>query len=290
MRDIMIIDFHTHTFPDNVAPKALESLSLSGHVSPQSQGTMESLIQSMRDNGIDYSVNLTVMTRVDQVQRVHDKVISAMADMEPQGIITFGGMHPEYEDYRTEIRRLKACGIKGIKIHPAFAKISVSDIRYKRIIAEASEQDMIVITHAGEDISFIGENYASVSDIEDIMKDVAPVKLVLAHMGGWQNWQQVTEYIAGMPLWLDTAFSLGAMHPRPGCSLPYEHQMSSEEFVTLVRKHGADRVLFGTDSPWEKQGEYISQVSQTGLTDDETKLILGVNAGRLLGINQEECL
>lgn len=33
-------------------------------------------------------------------------------------IITFGGMHPNYTNYKEELLRLKQAGIPGIKLHP----------------------------------------------------------------------------------------------------------------------------------------------------------------------------
>lgn len=277
----MIIDFHTHTFPEKIADRALEELSQSGGIVPQLRGTTQSLTDSMKKYGVDKSVNLTVMTRADQVEKVHNKIIDNQ-QLEEAGIITFGGMHPDYSNYREEIRRLKKGGIRGIKIHPAFAGVNIDDIRFMRILAAASEQDMIVVTHAGYDISYLGENYASVKQIENVMEQVKPTRLVLAHMGGWQDWKLVSERLAGMPLWLDTAFSLGRLHVREARSLLYENHMDITEFVTLVRKHGVDKVLFGTDSPWEKQGDYIEMIRNSGLNSDEITRILGDNALKLL--------
>ena len=51
----------------------------------------------------------------------------------------------------------------------------------------------------------------------------------------------------------------------------------------MVRKHGADKILFGTDSPWYDQKQALEDFNSTGLNDDEKKLILGENAKRLFG-------
>ena len=52
-------------------------------------------------------------------------------------------MHPEFEGFGTEMKRLREHGIKGIKIHPAYQETDLNDIKFKRIIAAAEENDMI---------------------------------------------------------------------------------------------------------------------------------------------------
>jgi predicted TIM-barrel fold metal-dependent hydrolase len=51
-----------------------------------------------------------------------------------------------------------------------------------------------------------------------------------------------------------------------------------------VRKHSADKILFGSDSPWSSQRETLEMVKTSGLTPDELNLILENNAAKLLNI------
>ena len=282
----MIIDFHAHTFPPKISLKALESLSKNGHVKYTADGTVDSLIEMMSHSGVKYSVNLPVMTRADQVSQVNDSLLRTKDKLFSMGIVTFGGLHPAFEDYKQEIRRLKEAGIKGIKLHPAFQGVHINDIAYKRIIAEISAQGMIAITHSGLDVGFLNENYATVPELLDLIDDVHPEKLVLAHMGGWQAWDEVQRDLAGAPVWLDTAFSLGPVQIRPGDEdvMLYHSNMSRQNFVSLVRKHGADKVLFATDSPWERQEDYLAFIKGCDLSEKEKQLVLGENAAALLNI------
>jgi len=282
-----VIDFHVHTFPKQIALKALESLSNTGHVKYFSEGSVESLISSMQKKGIDYSVNLPVMTRLDQVIQINDSMIKKKSSMEEQGIITFGGLHPEFEGYREEIKRLKASGIKGIKLHPAFQGIHINDIRYKRIIDAISEEGMISITHCGMDVSFLDENYASIDELKEVIDEVKPENMVLAHMGGWQDWDLVESELAGANVYLDTAYSFGPVYPREGHEkmMIFRDNLNSESFERIVKKHGSEKILFATDSPWADQGKYVDFVRNTELSDVEKNNILFENAFKLLGIN-----
>ena len=60
------------------------------------------------------------------------------------------------------------------------------------------------------------------------------------------------------------------------------YRLSPESFLRMVREHGANRVLFGSDSPWGGQAETLAALKETGLTDEEQKAVLGENAAKLL--------
>ena len=132
-----------------------------------------------------------------------------------------------------------------------------------------------------------------------MLEKIQPHKLVLAHMGGWGCWDQVEEHIVGKDVWLDTAFSLLPIRPAPGTQRqPQEDPpLSRQQFLRMVRRHGADRILFGTDSPWENQAETLAVLRgmelpegadpdcgslEDGLTSQELSDILGNNGARLL--------
>ena len=159
-----------------------------GHLSgiePGTNGAPSGLAASMKEAGIDYSVNLPVMTSVKQAGSVNEKMIQAKEELEKEGILTFGGLHPDMENYREELKKLADAGISGIKLHPAYQAVDVDDIRMERIIDAASELGLIVLIHAGIDIGIYDRNYASVAQILNVIRDVQPEKFVLAHMGGW---------------------------------------------------------------------------------------------------------
>ena len=200
------------------------------------------------------------------------------------GLISFGGIHPDNGDYRLILQNLVQNGVKGIKLHPVFQRTYLDDIRYLRIISCACEQGMIVLIHAGYDISDPRLDYSTVPHIVSMLDAVKPQKLVLAHMGGWNCWTEAEKYLIGRNIWLDTSFSLlplrsahaTAKEPDESCIL------SRENFIRMVKKHGADRILFGSDSPWAGQAETIAALKNAGLTDAESNAILGENAADLL--------
>ena len=60
--------------------------------------------------------------------------------------------------------------------------------------------------------------------------------------------------------------------------------MNRDEFVTLVRRYGADKVVFGSDSPWADQMEYVRFIRESGLSESEIELVLYKNASRILNL------
>ena len=289
MNNFMIIDFHTHTFPENLAGRAIAKLAASSRARNYLDGTADALEASMKEAGVDYSVLLPVATRPGQQEDINRAAVEVNRHSGETGLISFGGIHPENEDYREILRGLSRNGVKGIKIHPVFQRVAIDDLRYLRIIECASENDMIVITHAGYDIGFPGEDFSSVRRIERMLDAVKPRKCVLAHMGGWDCWEEVEERIAGRDVWLDTAFSLLPIEPAPGTVRDPEENppLSREQFLRMVRRHGADRILFATDSPWSGQRQMVAAIRDSGLGKKEQEAVLGGNARELLGILQE---
>ena len=282
----MIIDFHTHTFPARISARVLEHLSDVAHISYFSDGSNQGLLASMKRNQVDYSVLLPVMTRPDQVESLNSAMIRDRDSLLASGLIPFGGMHPDYPHVGRELSRLKENGIPGVKLHPAYQGVDIDDPRCLKIIEEASARDMIIMVHAGIDIGIFDHNYASVPAILSVLDRVGPKKLVLAHMGNWGEWDDVERDLAGAPVWLDTAFSLGPVISKFGQEkdLVYENNMSPDQFVRIVRKHGADRILFATDFPWADQAAYTHYITHFPLTDSEKEGILSGNAVKLLNL------
>jgi predicted TIM-barrel fold metal-dependent hydrolase len=257
----------------------------------------------MERSGVDLSINLPVLTTPEQTDKVNDSLLAGRDKMLDMGILTFGGMHPGYSAYREKLRMLAREGVKGIKLHPAYQRTDLDDPVMMRIIDAANESGLIVLIHAGLDIGIPGHDYSDISMILRVLEEVRPSKLVLAHMGGWKNWKAVGKYIAGAPVWLDTAFVMGRIDRKeegissisqwvPGsevtaCKNPEDddfYNMTADSFLTLCQKHGTDRILFATDCPWADQKAYVDAFRSLPFTEEEQNAILGENALKLLGM------
>ena len=280
----MIIDFHTHTFPDKIAARAIEGMQQKSHAAAFARGTVSDLTQSMAESSVDLSVVLPVATNPAKLVSVNDVSIAMNGK---QGLVYFGAMHPMAENWKEELTRLHATGIQGIKLHPFYQGVDVNDVRTLRILGKAAELGMIVVIHAGNEIAYPGQVRCSPEMAADALRQVGGENpVVLAHMGGWKNWDRVLDNLADSGCYMDTAISLGSIVPLDDGHYTDEELplLTEAGFVKLVRGFGSERVLFGTDSPWACQKTEIQKIQRLSLTQQEKDNLLGANARQILNL------
>lgn len=265
----MIIDFHTHIFPDKIAEKTIEALSKISGVTAATDGTLNGLLMSMDRSGVDLSVIMPVVTKPSQFEAVN--TFAAKVNEQYAGkLLSFGGIHPDSKDYKAELNRIKELGLPGIKLHPDYQGVMIDDPRYMRIIEYADALGLTVLVHAGIDIGLPEPVHCPPDKARKVLDTLKPKNLVLAHMGGWKQWDEVIELLAGEQVYLDTAFCFD--------------YMTRESFMKLCEKHGTDKILFATDSPWSDACRDIEVIKSLPLTDETKEAIFSGNARKLLNM------
>ena len=277
----MIIDFHTHIFPEKIASRAISGMQAVSHAAAFCDGTLAGLRASMADSGISYSVVLPVATNPAKLTSMNDAAIALNGK---DGIFHFGAMHPLAENWKQELDRIAAAGLKGIKIHPHYQETDIDDIRYLRLLGRAAELGLLTVMHSGLDIGYPGVVRCSPAMTASALNQLGNIPIILAHMGGWKNWDQVADHLGPTGCMLDTAISIGQIAPldsdyyRPE-DLPL---LDNEAFCALVNAFGSKRILFGTDSPWANQKAEVARIQAMPLTEAEKEDILWRNANALL--------
>lgn len=262
-----IIDVHTHAWVDQLAEKAVGALRGDATITwdPMYDGTISGLIAEMDRTGVDISVIQPVSTKPSQVPAINDWA----ASVDGGRIVAFGSMHPDFDDPASEIARMKGLGLRGFKMHPEHQSFAPDEHRLDAIWQAAIDNGMIVLFHAGADV--IHPTVRGTADSFARLIEAWPhLRAILAHMGGYQQWSEVERHLSGSDVWLDTAYVLG--------------HLPDEQFVELVRAHGVDKVMFGTDGPWTNAARELEHLSRLGFSESELAGILGGNAERLLGL------
>jgi predicted TIM-barrel fold metal-dependent hydrolase len=263
----MIIDIHTHVFPDALAKKAMSALksSINNLYPSVHDGTVSGLLEKMDEWHIDISVIQPVITKASQVKKTNDWIRSVCSDR----IIGFGGIYPHSDNYKEDIDYVIDLGLKGLKFHAEYQNFILDDDRMLRIYDYALSKGLILMHHAGFDPAFPPPCKSSPKRFARIGEMLKGGTIIAAHLGGHEQWDEVEEDLAGSNIYLDT--SMGFQY------------FSEEQFLRIVKKHGVDKILFASDSPWSYADSEIKKIRSLPLTEDEKNMILCKNAESILG-------
>ncbi|HAH08075.1 MAG TPA: amidohydrolase [Elusimicrobia bacterium] len=261
-----IIDFHAHAYPDHLAARALKTLLDSvDRGQAHTDGTVAGLRASMQKNGIAKSVLLSIATKPSHVPKIADACKAWLAP----DIMPFGSLHPASVTMDEDIRRLKDCGLRGVKLHPEFQDFHVDDRKVFPMYEALSAAGLITVFHAGNDPGPFTSDHGLPPAFKTVHLSFPCLKMVLAHMGGWQAWDEVDRHTAALQIFFDTSSVM--------------QHLPKEAFLKLARKHGTERILFGSDSPWFEPADDLRWLDSAGLSSDELERILHKNAEALLG-------
>ncbi len=262
----MIIDMHTHCFPDRLASRAIAALQQVGELPAYHDGTAADLARKTRLAGIDLAVVQPIATKPEQTPTIN-RWAQNLGD---PVLLGFGTLHPGYADWADEVNWLQQQGFRGIKFHPEYQQFFVDDERYFPIYEAVFQAGMVILFHAGADIAYEEPFHGTPQRLAHIVDTFPDGRIIAAHMGGYRFWTDVERCLIGRHIWLDTSFGLPELGPR--------------RMVTMMRNHGLDRILFGSDAPWSDQATALAGIRSLDLTPAEQAAVLGGNATRLLGL------
>ena len=268
MTGIKCIDFHTHVFPDTLAPRAIAALVESGkHLyTPHTDGTKNGLIDFMDKSGIDVSVVMPVITKQSQTLKTN----AFSAEITGERIKAFGAIYPHTDDYKRDIDYVVSLGLPGIKLHAEYQDFVADSPEMLKIYDYAFSKGLIILHHAGFDPAYDPPYRATPKMFANIAKQLGGGVMIAAHLGGQSLWDDVEKYIVGTDIYIDTSMGFDFYQ--------------TEQFLRIVKAHGSQKILFGTDSPWSDSGKERKTLLSLPLSDEEKENILHKNAERLLGI------
>lgn len=265
----MIIDFHTHCFPDHLAPKAMEKLGDTCNIPHYTDGTVKDSLRLMKECGVDKAVVCNIATNPKQTVNVNN--FAVMVNNVYPELISFGSVHPDNDpkDIQFELKRLAAAGIKGIKLHPDYMMKHITDESYKIIFSICCELDLIVVTHSGFDYISPNSSNCVPEDILKIIYEFRTLKLVAAHAGGARMWDDTIKYLLGKNVWFDL-------------STLVTEKMDKDIAYKIITEHDPYKILFASDMPWCNPKDEIDYINSLGLPNDLLDRIYYRNANRLL--------
>ena len=255
-----VIDVHTHIWPSKLAPNAVEHVGTYYNYDMHGKGTIEDLTKSAKEAGIEKLIIHSSALKASQVETVNDATASHLSET----VAGFGTLHPDYKDFEKEILRIKSLGLKGIKLHPDFQFFNIDDRRMYEAYDIIRAEKLPILFHMGD----VKYDYSSAHRLLKVLNDFPGIIVIGAHLGGHLKWDDAEELLVGKDIYMD-------------CSST-DRMLMPERAVRIMRNHGTEKILFGTDYPIELHKEGVEKFLALGLTDEENENILYNNAYNLL--------
>lgn len=274
-----VIDFHTHNFPDALAPRAIASMvgKLHGSLVPVGDGTVATQLRAMTAAGVGKAVVCPVATKPTQFRVILDRA-KALRDGEfgqeaAERLVQLCSVHPADPDFSDHLKEIAAAGFKGVKIHPYYQGFSLDDSQVVPFFTAVRDAGLFVISHCGIDLGFVESPMTcGPAQISTLLRAVPGLTFVAAHLGG----------CGGNP-----PHAVDALLDFDNCFLDTAVVCvcdDDEEAQRVMAEWPADRLLFATDYFWRDESFVAGWVRKFRPDPAEQEKIFSKNAHRLLGL------
>ena len=283
-----VIDAHCHVYPEKIAARAVESTDYFYNTHAHGQGTVPDLLMVGGAAGVDGYVIQSVASTPHHVESINRFIAAAIAadisEAESGGhsgkLTGLGTLHPDHPDLKRAVEDILSHGLHGVKLHPDMQKFCIDDERAYPIYQLCVEYDLPILMHMG-DPRF---DYSHPDRLHRVLTDFPTLTVVGAHMGGWANWDYACDRLSDFQnLYVDTSSSMATAVKDYGIE-PHVTSLTPAHTAALIRRWGAEKVLFGTDYPMWSQADDLAVFFEMGLSDAENRMILSENARRVFRI------
>ena len=277
----MIIDFHTHIFPEEIRENREKYFPYEPafkllYSSPESKlAGIKDIVDSMDIEGVDKSVVFGFPWRSSDLSKRHNDYILEAVDRFPERLAGFCCIDPFNKDAVPEVVRCLEAGLSGIG-EIAFYQSGIdkaSQKKLKPLMEICEDKNLPVLIHTNEPVGHLypGKTPNTLEQIYSLVRKFSNNKIVLAHWGGGMFFfnllkKEVGEYLKNV--YFDTAAS-------PFLYYPQIYQIA----IQII---GKNKILFGSDFPLLKPSKYFKEFEKAGLSKDEIESICGNNAAELL--------
>lgn len=295
----MIVDAHTHAFPDEHLGMRWQQML--GVREPKRTGHIDELRNLMEQAGIDRAVILLWARSGELHERlaaggelaeeeIRERVRAEIDTYNRWGcelardderFLAFVGINVRYlaeDEIAGRIDDLVAAGASGVKIIPPSMRLYADDPALVPVFARCAELGLPILSQSGSgggEPPYPGaDHYGRPGRYARVLREFPDLILILAHTGhGYE--EDIVGLAAGHErLFTDTSLRLSRLG-RPGNPTP-------EELVDLYRRIGVEHVLFGTNFPFVDPVAYRRKLDALPFDDAERELIASGNFLRAL--------
>lgn len=267
--DFDVIDTHVHLYPDKIAEKVTSALSAKFGNPPAFVATVSACEAFAEKSGVPLSINLPVATTPDQVEPINRWAYGIRGPR----VLSLAALHPDSANHAAIIGKLAEDGFRGIKFHPEYQLFRFNDPKMDEVWDAMSETGLVAYLHAGGERVFEPPFHSSPHEVAELSRRFPKLRIAAAHLGGFRMWDETERELCGADVYLDLSHAL--------------LWMPDEQLMRIVRKHGVERILFGSDAPWQDPRDVLEAFLKLPFSDEERRLILSENARRLFRIEEK---
>ena len=279
-RTIKKIDAHIHILPDCVHEANSDSEDVWVYADLHKYQTM------MDSRGIEKAVIMPfndpwLMSMEFTIDAVH-KNLYEMKQRYPGKFYAFADIdirNTSAESLEAIRKAITECKLDGIKIHPNNTGVDLDSAYNQLIFAHAQENKIPVAIHSYPNTI---DDRSAAYRIVNILEQYPDLTVIVSHMGAYQ-WEQL----------LPTRCFVDISAILPDYVRTYGIVKTNE----ILRKFGADRLIFATDypdsrilQPDEIYGSYFDILNQMDFTKEEAEKIAYGNISEILknkGVNHD---
>lgn len=284
----MIVDAHTHLFPDEVRKKRPffcrrdEGFRIIYGNERARIASLEDLLGTMDRDGVEQSVICGFPWKDPGLCREGNDYLLHCWRQHPARLIPFACIPLRFPRLaEKELERCLPLGIHGIGELAFYQQeISPRDIRrLSAILQPLCGRGIPLLLHANEPVGhdYPGKSRQDLRPIYQLLLARPDMNIILAHWGGGFFFYELMPEVAraAQKVYYDTAASPFLYHP--------------VIYNIALKIVGPERILFGSDYPLVAPNRYFDELNRTRIPSRAQALIKGRNARRLLLKNKVFC-
>jgi len=261
-----VIDVHTHIFPPNLAVRAADNVVNYYRLTREGDGTAETLLKGGEAfENVRFVISSAAIKPENVVNGNNFLLKAAKADSR---FIPLCSFHPDmdFDEAVRELERVKKEGAKGVKLHPDFQHFPIDRDDVIPLYEVCAELKLPILFHVGDEHS----DLSAPTRLYRVINRLPNLVAIAAHLCGYQSWDEAEKTLIGTPVYTETSDALIGLPP--------------ERVYKLIEKHGADRIMFGSDYPLRLTASAYEALDALPLTEDEKEKIYAGTAKKVFGL------
>jgi uncharacterized protein len=235
--------------------------------------SLPDFVKELDEAGIDRVVLLNAARKGIQVRPMNED-LAKILNKYPERFLGFAGFDPNngaqaVQEIEYAIREL---GLSGVKIVASMLELDIDDKAFYPCYAKAEELGVPILAHTGSAvIKGVRAKYVQPLMIDDVAFDFPDLKIICAHLGGWQYMDVLGMLVHHRNVYADISF--WPLHPLYANMVPWN----------LLERTVSDKILLGSDYPaGQTPKEAVEAVRKLPVSQAFKEKILVENASKIL--------